>query len=90
MSDGINHGQKIDYCNACGFPKGVCRCSLPDDFVVFGYERKSVFRYVRRGPDNWEKMIRREWSWDFHDNVGDASTKDAFTNRYDQVFVKQQ
>ena len=29
MSDGINHSQKINYCNVCGFPKGVCRCLPP-------------------------------------------------------------
>ena len=28
MSDGINHGQKIAYCEVCEWPKGVCRCSL--------------------------------------------------------------
>lgn len=28
MSDGINHGQKITYCEVCEWPKGVCRCSL--------------------------------------------------------------
>lgn len=27
MSDGINHGQKINYCGTCGFPVGVCRCT---------------------------------------------------------------
>lgn len=26
MSDGINHGQKIDYCGTCQFPVGICRC----------------------------------------------------------------
>lgn len=30
MSDGINHGQKIMYCNGCGFPAGVCRCTPPE------------------------------------------------------------
>lgn len=63
---------------------------MPEDFVVFGYERKLVFRYLRKGPDNWDKMIRREWSWDFYDNVGDSSAKDAFENPSDLVFIKKQ
>jgi hypothetical protein len=28
MSDGINHGQTIRYCNMCGFPEGVCKCQI--------------------------------------------------------------
>lgn len=90
MSDGINHGQKINYCETCEWPKGVCDCSLPTDFVVIGYERKSIFRYIRKAPGNWDKMIRREWSWDFHDNVGGVSARDALNNAHDQVFIRKQ
>lgn len=62
---------------------------MPDDFVVFGFERKSIFRFIRIGPDSWEKKIRCAYSWDFHDNVGEASAKDAFENPHNQVFAKQ-
>jgi len=26
MSDGINHGQTITYCEVCNYPVAVCRC----------------------------------------------------------------
>lgn len=61
---------------------------MPDDFVVFSAERKTVFRYLRRGPDNWEKLIRNECRWDFHDNVGDESAKDAFDCGYNEIFFR--
>lgn len=28
MSDGINHGQQIDYCATCRYPVGVCKCDI--------------------------------------------------------------
>lgn len=28
MSDGINHGQTICYCQMCGYPEGVCKCPI--------------------------------------------------------------
>jgi len=80
---------KIDYCDACGFPKEICRCSIPNDFVVFGYEQKLIFRFMRHGPDNWNKMSRDEGVWKFEGKVGDSAAKHAFQNLYDQVFVKQ-
>lgn len=79
----------IDYCDACGFPKGICRCAIPSDFVVFGYEQKLIFRFMRRGPDNWNKMTRHDGGWTLHANVGDSAAKHAFQNLCDQVFVKQ-
>jgi len=85
MSDVI----KIEYCNDCTFPKEICRCSIPKDFVVFGYDQKLIFRFMRRGADNWNKMIRHEGGWTSHDNVGDSAAKHAFQNVCDQVFVKQ-
>lgn len=28
MSDGINHGQTITYCETCRYPVGVCKCDI--------------------------------------------------------------
>ena len=28
MSDGINHGQTIYYCQMCGYPEDVCKCLI--------------------------------------------------------------
>lgn len=34
MSDGINHGQTISYCDACGYPVAVCRCKSEPRYSV--------------------------------------------------------
>ena len=61
---------------------------MPEDFVVFSTERNSIFRFIRVGPDYWEKHIRRDAGWQFHDNVGDESAKDAFDCGYNEVFFR--
>jgi hypothetical protein len=60
---------------------------MPDDFVVFSSERITVFRFIRTGPDNWDQRIRRLSGWDFHDNVGDSTAKDAFECKAHEIFV---
>jgi hypothetical protein len=61
---------------------------MPDDFVVFSSELISVFRFIRIGPDNWEKQVRRAGGWFYTDNVGDSSAKDAFDCGYNEVFFR--
>lgn len=61
---------------------------MPEDFVVFCSERKSVFRFTRLSEDNWDKLIRRECRWEFHDNVGEQSAREAFECESNEVFGK--
>lgn len=61
---------------------------VPNDFVVFSSERITVFRFIRLGPDNWEQHIRRLSGWDFHDNVGESTAKEAFDCGHNQVFFR--
>ena len=50
MSDGINHGQKIAYCEVCEWPKGVCRCSLQSCRLAL-LKMSDLIAYIDRAND---------------------------------------
>ena len=60
---------------------------MPDDFVVFSKSRKSVFRYKKKTNRSWDVLIRREWMWEFYDNVGSDSVKEALEDPEHEVFL---
>jgi len=60
---------------------------MPDDFVIFCSERKSVFRFQKRKDGFWNKMIRSNFEWTNFDNVGQETAEEAFTNLFNQVFA---
>lgn len=61
---------------------------MPDDFVVFTNERTAIFRFIRISPGSWEKHIRRDAGWRYHDNVDEQSAKDAFDCGHNEVFFR--
>lgn len=50
MSDGIDHGQKIAYCEVCEWPKGVCRCSLQSCRLAL-LRASDLIARIERGDD---------------------------------------
>jgi hypothetical protein len=60
---------------------------MPDDFVIFCSERKSIFRFKKRRDGFWDKMIRANFEWTNFDNVGQDSAEEAFTNVFNEVFA---
>jgi hypothetical protein len=60
---------------------------IPLDFVVFSKSRLSVFRFKIRPDDSWDMLIRREYHWAFHDNVGLATALSYHVDPDNEVFL---
>jgi hypothetical protein len=60
---------------------------MPDDFVIFCSERKSVFRFQKQRNGYWNKMIRANFDWTIFDSVEQETAEEAFTNIFNEVFA---
>lgn len=51
---------------------------LPNDFVVFWEHDKTPSRYLNKFDGSWDLLIKSSGTWQFYDNVGDATAARAF------------
>lgn len=60
---------------------------IPLDFVVFSKSRPGVFRFKIRPDNSWDMLIRCEYHWVVHDNVGLATALGHHADPDNEVFM---
>lgn len=58
------------------------------DFIVLD-EYGTMYRFTKRGENDWNKYIFHNGEFDYHDNYGDKSTMEEFNDPKNTIFVRK-